>query len=248
MADGTQVDVVDAQGFPPAALTLVERAIERNADLTTIEKLMDLQDRQDRKVAEQEFNASMARAFADLPASIANDTKGHGYTYESLAALCHGVRPALAANGLSYRWETTYPEKLIEVTCVVSHANGHVTRSSRRAPLQDILPEKRKANAMQNQQAVASYLQRYTLRDALGLASGGDTDGSVAEDTGYDTLPWIQRIQCARDVVTLGEIQSDFKKEEDSIPPDARKLIVSTWQSRTKALTATEGGEDDAAA
>ena len=63
----------------------------------------------------------------------------------------------------------------IEVTCIITHRDGHSERTTMRGP-EDFSGFK---NAMQSRRSTTSYLERYCLIDALGLVTADrDNDGS----------------------------------------------------------------------
>mgnify|MGYP000541184124 FL=1 len=61
------------------------------------------------------------------------------------------------------------------VTCILSHRDGHSEESSLSGPA-DASGSK---NAIQAIGSTLTYLQRYTLVQALGLAAGDDDDGKA---------------------------------------------------------------------
>src|SRR4029077_16529835 len=165
-------------------LDLVHRAITSGADVVVLEKLMALQERWEAGQARKAFDAAMAAAKAEIPVILktrkVDFTSGKGrtqYRYEDLAEIARTVDPVLGKFGLSYRWRTAaLTPDTIAVTCIVSHRDGHSEETT--------VPGNHDGSGNKNSiQAVGSaitYLQRYTLRAALGLAAPGDDDGQAS--------------------------------------------------------------------
>lgn len=165
-------------------MSMIERAVEKGADVAMIEKLMELQERNDRNLGRRAFDQAIAKAKAEIPPIIKNrhvkyatkTGQNTDYHHEDLAEIAKTVDPILSRYGLSYRFRTQQEGNSIVVTCVVSHSDGYSEETS--------LPgQADNSGGKNNIQAVGStvtYLQRYTLKAALGLASAHDDDGNAA--------------------------------------------------------------------
>lgn len=170
----------------PVVLTpsaLLNRAIASGAGIDVLEKLMALQERYEANQARKAFDDAMSSAKAEIPVIFKNRTvdftssKGRThYQHEDLAGIARSVDPILSRHGLSYRYRVTSDQGGITVTCVVSHRDGHneeTTLSSGR-------DESGNKNHIQAIGSAITYLQRYTLKAALGLSASDDDDGSAA--------------------------------------------------------------------
>lgn len=182
MADGQ--DVVTAVVEQGAALTpvqpatpmeLLARALDRGADLTLVEKLMDLQERHEKGLARKAFDAAVADAKSEIK-PIAKNRKGHSGKYADLGAYAAAVDPILARHGLSYRYRSAQDGAVIRVTCVLSHRDGHCEETT----LQGGADTSGAKNSIQAIGSTLTYLQRYSLTLALGLAATEDDDGASA--------------------------------------------------------------------
>jgi hypothetical protein len=135
--------------------------------------------------ARRAFDAAMADAKAEIPPIIKNKTvdftsqKGRtNYRHEDLSEIARTVDPILSKFGLSYRFRTKCDTTSVEVTCVVSHRDGHYEETSLPAA-HDHTGNK---NSIQAVGSAVTYLQRYTLKIALGLSASSDDDGKKAGD------------------------------------------------------------------
>lgn len=168
---------------PPASnpMELLSRALDRGASVEQMAQLMDLHDRFEAKQARKAFDAAIASAKAQIKPIIKNrevdftSQKGRtNYVYEDLAQIATHVDPILAAHGLSYRYRSEQDGNKISVTCVLSHRDGH----SEETTLKSNNDETGNKNAIQAIASAATFLQRYTLKLALGLSAAKDDDGN----------------------------------------------------------------------
>jgi hypothetical protein len=165
-------------------MEILSSAVDGGADVGTLEKLLDLQQRWERGEARKAFDAAMAEAKASMPAIIkgrevdfTTDKGRTNYRYEDLGSIAAAINPILAQHGLSYRFRTESPPNApISVTCIISHRLGHSEENTLSAPRDD----SGRKNAIQAIGSAVTYLQRYTLKAALGLAASNDDDGRAA--------------------------------------------------------------------
>lgn len=165
-------------------MSMIERAVERGADVAMIEKLMELQERHEANLGRRAFDQAIAKAKAEFPPIVKNrhvkyDNKTGGktdYRHEDLAEIAKTVDPILSRYGLSYRFRTMQDGAQITVTCIVSHEAGY----SEETALSGAADASGGKNAIQAVGSSVTYLQRYTLKSALGLAASADDDGAAA--------------------------------------------------------------------
>lgn len=134
--------------------------------------------------ARRAFDDAMAKAKAEFPPILKNRTVKHKtrsgddkeYDHEDLFGIASIVDPILGKHGLSYRYRTSSePNQPISVTCIIT-GFGH----SEETTLHGGRDESGNKNAMQAIGSSLTYLQRYTLKAALGLAAGHDDDGEAS--------------------------------------------------------------------
>ena len=156
-------------------LSLLSQALAKGADMGTLEKFMDLQERHERNQARKAFDAAIAEAKADIKV-IEKDATGHNNRrYATFAAYAKAIDPVLSRHGLSYRFRSAQDDR-VHVTCILSHREGHSEENTLAGP-PDTSGNK---NAIQAIGSTLTYLQRYSLVQALGLAAGEDDDGNAA--------------------------------------------------------------------
>lgn len=184
-----KVQKIDPQApVSSTPMEMLEHAISQGASVEVMEKLLALQERWEGNQARKAFDAAMADIRPKMPEIVKSrhvdfQNKNGGrtkYDHEDLSIISNAVDPVLAAHGLSYHWktDTSGESNQVSVTCIVSHRDGHSEETSLSAP-HDNSGNK---NAIQSIGSTVTYLQRYTLKAALGLAAGPDTDGNVPLD------------------------------------------------------------------
>ncbi|MDO9364642.1 MAG: ERF family protein [Sphingopyxis sp.] len=160
-----------ASAMTPA--DLLGMALERGASVEVMTKLMDLRDRWEAGQHRKAFNEAIAEAKARIPTITKNRSGHNNKRYADFAAIASVIDPVISEYGLSYRFRTTQTDR-INVTCILSHKAGHSEETTLSGPA-DTTGSK---NAIQAIGSTLTYLQRYTLVQALGLAASDDDDGS----------------------------------------------------------------------
>jgi hypothetical protein len=168
------VEVV-SPGRQLTPLEMVDRAVQAGATPETLEKLMTLQERWEASEARRAFDSAIADAKAEIKPVVRNKQGHNNKRYADFAAIARVIDPVLSRHGLSYRFRSEQGDK-INVTCILSHKLGHSEQTTLSGPA-DASGNK---NAIQAIGSTLSYLQRYTLMQAVGLAAADDDDGAAA--------------------------------------------------------------------
>lgn len=168
-------------------MQMIQVAVERGDDINTIEKLMVLAEKFEAAVANKALIKAM-KAFKDNPPALYKNKhvsfetqKGvTEYDHATLDHIAGKIGDALAVHGLVHDWEIEQREGgIIIVTCVITHVMG----ASKRVSLQSIPDASGGKNSIQAIGSTVSYLQRYTLLSATGMAvKGQDNDGHTSDD------------------------------------------------------------------
>lgn len=167
-------------------LAMAQTAMTTGRGIDQLERLLDLQLRWDAEQARRAFVAAMA-AFKAEPIYIAKTKhvrfvtqKGvTEYDHSELADICAALVPLMAKHGLSHHWIPKQTRDWLDMRCVISHAQGHVEVGE---PLGGPPDDSGGKNTIQAIASTKTYLERYTLLAATGVATGGevDTDGRGA--------------------------------------------------------------------
>ena len=152
--------------------------IQNGADLGAVKEMLAMSKELAADAARREFEEAVALAKAEIQ-PVHRNAKGHNdKRYADFAAYAKAVDPIISKYGLSYRFRTTQTEK-INVTCILAHKAGHFEENTLSGPA-DSTGSK---NAIQAIGSTLTYLQRYSLIQALGLAASNDDDGKNADKT-----------------------------------------------------------------
>ena len=175
----------------PTPMELLNNALTSNASVDIIERLMNLQTRWEEKEARKAFSAAIASAKSLIKPIQKNhkvdftSAKGRtNYDYEDLGDIASMVDPILAQFGLSYRYRARQAGGKLAVTCIVEHRDGYFEETT----LEAGSDHSGNKNEFQAVGSAATYLQRYTLKLALGLAASKDDDanGGRQADKGHN--------------------------------------------------------------
>ena len=132
--------------------------------------------------ARRAFDEALCAAQQEMPIIEKNRSASFGpgkttYQYEDLAEVVQTVDPVLSKHGLRKSWVTSAPEGgRITVTCIIAHRAGHREETT----LSAAADSSGSKNSIQALASAVTYLQRYTLKAALGLAAAVDDDGHGA--------------------------------------------------------------------
>ncbi len=186
----TRRELVAAPSVAVTPMDMIDRALVNGATPETLERLLSLQERWEANQARKAFDEAMAAAKAEIPVISKNrvvdftSAKGRThYRHEDLAEVARTVNPILGKHGLSYRFRTTSnASEPVSVTCIVSHRLGYFEENTLVGPRDD----SGNKNSLQQVGSTLTYLQRMTLKAALGLAAAEDDDARAASnaDTG----------------------------------------------------------------
>jgi len=188
-------------------MLMLQTAIDKGASLEQMQQLMDLQERWEKNEARKAFVVAMT-AFKAAPPVIRKNkhvsfktNKGKTeYNHASLDHVANAISDGMAKHGLSFRWDINQ-DSAITVTCIVTHSLGHSESVSMRAN-DDQSGGK---NSIQAIGSTVTYLQRYTLLAATGLASADSDD----DGRGSDPVKMISEAQRLSLVAVLDEHEID---------------------------------------
>ena len=173
-------------------LAVIERLATNPAlNIEVFDRLLAARRQEEDRAAVRAFNVAMSEAKGEIqPVLKTRDvdypSKREGgartkYKYESFADVQKVVDPVFAKHGLSYRFRISQKADQVTVTCIVSHADGYSEETS---PLESkVDPGSTGMSIVQALGSALTYLQRYSLRAAIGLAAGVDDDGRGAGGT-----------------------------------------------------------------
>jgi hypothetical protein len=211
-------------------MQLMQMAVEKGVDAAQLNALLDLQQRWEADRARKAFVVSMAEFKRSPPKIKKNRHVGYtsrrtnettDYDHATLDEVCNTLDPALSAVGITYDWETKSDGQIITVTCILTHEMGHEKRTTLQAG-PDTSGNK---NPIQAVGSTVTYLERYTLLAACGLATEGqDDDGGGGVDGEDRDLP-ISDKEAHELETALDEMGRDIKKFCKCIPAESLSAI-----------------------
>lgn len=231
---GELVEIEPAPAITP--MQMLSIAVERGADLDQLQKLMDLNDRHEATQARKAFVQALAAFKADPPKVVKNRHVKFGnteYDHATLDQVCDVVGRALAIWGLSHTWDIKQQDNAaVEVTCVLTHELGH----SERVTMRGMPDDSGSKNLIQQIGSTTTYLQRYTLLAATGLAAADDTDGA-------GPVEFISAEQKETLVNLMREVEADVVKflrylgveSIDELPAKAFGAAVTALETKRSA-------------
>lgn len=246
----SQLELVDVQAVEqPRALAtqamtpdqMLGLVVQRGAPLDEVERYMALYERWQDRQALALFNAAVAGFKSESVKIIKNKTVSDGPMkggrYADLFAVVDAVTPALSKHGLKHGWKLTKDDSdWMEVTCTLSHIDGHSESVSMGGP-----PDKTGAkNPIQSRASTKSYLERYTLLAILGLAAQGeDNDGNGAGPAADD--PAVAALQEAGEAAAMNGMRA-LTAWWAKLDRKQQSLMNKPFAAMRKAAAAADAG------
>lgn len=228
----------------PTPAHMLATAVEQGADLEKLEKLMALQERWEANEARKAFDAAMSAFKADPPVLFKNrhvkfktrDGDVTEYDHASLDHITTECGKKMAPHGLGFRWDIEQLEGgRVRVTCIVTHAQGH----SIKVPLEGSPDQSGKKNAIQQTGSTITYLQRYTLLSAVGLAAKGQDDDGRGAGRQIETISAEQVADLESLISEVGANRENFLKASkierlEDMPAEKYQGAVRRLEQRRK--------------
>lgn len=194
-------------------VSMIERvAMDPNADLAKLERMLEMRDRHEAREAEKAFAAAFASASAEFP-TIPLRGDGHNkMKYATLKDITSLTRPVLSKHGLALTFQIETRDKVV-VTAQLMHRQGHSTKTSITLPA-DTSGSK---NAVQAIGSTQTYGQRYTAQAILGLSLGDDTEDDGRGASASNTITSDQYI-ALRDKAEIAGVAEDVLCKAHSCP------------------------------
>jgi len=197
-------------GSTPA--DLLAMAVSQNAGIETLEKLMDLKDREDATNARKAYVKAMA-AFKANPPEILK-TKHVSYQnsknqtvewdHAELGEIAEAIIKGMSPHNLYHRWDMEQPDKdTVKATCIITHELGHSEQITMSGP-PDTSGGK---DALKAVSSTNTLLQRLTLLALTGLAAKG-----MDNESGPDPVEYITEEEHADLEALMTEVKADSPK------------------------------------
>ncbi|MBI1493435.1 ERF family protein [Halocynthiibacter styelae] len=164
-------------------VSMIERiAVDPDADLDKLERMLVMKERLDKETARKAFNAAFSDCQAQIPQVLRNRSNNQTHSrYADLAAIEAAITPVITSHGLSVRFYPTRSdiEGHMGVDCVVSHAQGHNEEYHADVPADGKgLRGNDNKTATHAFGSTMSYGRRYLLCMIFNIATADDNDGN----------------------------------------------------------------------
>ena len=267
MSNITKMETNPQEALSPAdpMVSMIERLVlNPDADLDKLERMLAMKERMEAQTARISFARALAEARSQIPpiikdAAVDYTPKGGGrvyYQHETLAGIAKVIDPILSAHGLSYRFRTDQGQGGVRVTCIVQHSDGHAEDTT----LAGAPDQSGNKNGFQAVGSAVTYLQRYTLKAALGLSAEVDDDAQAAtpretprqEKPRFDPQASVNRIKTmiakrtTRD--DLAALWTSEKEALQELPDPIFEDVKACFQSAVADLSTPSNadlGEDE---
>lgn len=213
---------VKQEVVPMTAESLIAQAIDKNIDVASMEKLLEMRRTMKQEWAQQQFDRSMAAFQAEMP-TIEKKKQGYNYKYADLTAIVEQTREYLAKNGFSYSFDTDETERGLIIYCIIKHVDGHSEKSKAFIDKETTT----KMNSSQQSGSVMTYGKRYAFVNALGILTGDeDTDAATPKVTNPPPLkPAEMREQ--QEIQTIQkEAPSNTEGESPATDVEKRQVVA----------------------
>jgi hypothetical protein len=187
-------------------------AVQGNASIDVLERLLKMHERINEKEAESEYREAMAKFQAECPIIVKGTSvlnKGGEsvrYKYAQIDAIVKEVKPYLLSNGFSYQIKSEIIDKPFEgvkATAIAHHIGGHSEESSFSSPIDKSMAEKGYQTLQQAWLSAQSFSRRVAFCNLFGIMTGeSDHDGNKPK-------PKVQQEQT-----------KDTKEKLDALPED----------------------------
>lgn len=200
----------------PTPMHLLEIAMTQGLDADKLGKLMELHFQWEKNEARKAFIVAMTAFKANAPEIAKNKHVQYNqvdYWHATLDNVVNTIAANLSKYGITHRWETSTDPK-IRVTCILTHEAGHSESTTLEAG-PDTSGSK---NSIQAVGSTVTYLQRYTLLSATGLATKGQDDDGKTEGMGAQQVEeYLSTINDASSLPELQRVWTDAHKAAKAI-------------------------------
>ena len=216
---------------------LARAAGDSSVDVEKFKALMEMQEKLENREARRAFNLAISEAKGKIGPVVKNKRVGFeskrtgdrtDYAYEDFAAVAKAVDPVLAEHGLSYRFRTNQDGATVSVTCILAHRDGY----SEETTLVGAVDTSGQKNPIQGIGSAVTYLQRYTLKAALGLSAEVDTDGAATQEE----QPRVSAEQVAELKALIKDVGADEAKLLAFLQVECLDVIYANKFEDVKAI------------
>lgn len=237
--------IVAAPEVQAGPLAMAMQAMKAGMSIADMRGMLELQKDWEANEARKAYVQAMSE-FKRNPPEIFKRKEvafsGTQYMHATLGDVTQAIMQALAEHGISHRWDTVQNGGQIVVTCILTHKLGH----SESTTLEGAPDDSGKKNRIQQVASTVTYLQRYTLLAATGLATkdieDDDGNGGQAQDGAALLQDWIAKAYAAVNLEALSATRkmagAEFEAAGDVQSWNAFKVVVDVKRAALTGATA----------
>lgn len=235
------VAVVERVQLPERMHPMVRAMMSQSPDPATLRDLLAVQREWEAGEAKREYTRALVDLKAVMPTVIDRDKSvsfgNTHYTHASLGNVIAIVTPHLAAHGFSVSWSPSTSDKMVTVTCKLTHSGGHSEETS---PISAPIDNKGSKSEAQGVASTITLLQRYSLTALLGIATA-----DMEEPHGPSVGPDPEKIDTAANLKTAGALQKHGKSTHEAVALVGREVRdwtladlerIRAWATATQAI------------
>lgn len=231
-------------------VSMIERvAMDPNADLAKLERMLELKEKHDAQQAKAAFAEAFARASAAFPTIPLNGMGHNNKPYATLKDITSMTRPVLSEHGLAMTFGIEVGQDIV-VSAKLMHKSGHFEETSIALPRENSGSK----NAVQAVGSSQTYGQRYTAQAILGLSLGDDTEddgrgaGNPEPDKSKKPYSWANTI--TQDLPENSTPREKAEAVASALCAQFRRMkgprqIDNEWDRRAAIITELETKHND---
>jgi hypothetical protein len=165
-------------------MQMLAHAVQQGVPLETIRELRQIQKEWEADEARKAYAKALAAMKATIPIEVFKRKKvdvpgGAKFKHAELCDVVDAAVEAMGKFGFVHSWKPTkQTDEFLEITCIITHELGHKEETTLRSGYDSSNP---KMSALHRLGSTVTYLERYTLVAALGVAAKNmDDDGMAA--------------------------------------------------------------------
>jgi hypothetical protein len=233
--NGSELVLTPPEPLEITPIDLLRQAIAQGVSIDQLERLQAMYERHEANQARKAFVKALNAFKESAPAITKNKEVAYGntrYNHATLDHVCDVLIKGLSQHGISHRWKVEQGNEWIKVTCILTHELGH----SEETTLMGAPDNSGSKNSIQAIGSTVTYLQRYTLLAATGLAAGGtDNDGRGEPVTMGNVSERIEFLQNCTDFDELKKLFAVYYKEFAN-SKTAQRAIQEAYEAKKREL------------
>jgi hypothetical protein len=208
-------------------MQMLAHAVQQGVPLETIRELRQIQKEWEADEARKAYAKALAAMKATIPIEVFKRKKvdvpgGAKFKHAELCDVVDAAVEAMGKFGFVHSWKpTAQTDEYLEITCIITHELGHKEETTLKSGYDSSNP---KMSALHRLGSTVTYLERYTLVAALGVAAKNmDDDGMAASKK-------------LADVPEAPEGFDNWKADMTARADEGLEALTGSWKASADAL------------